>query len=259
VNPSSRDNRTKGSFSRARHFVLTTSWDDGDPLDLRVADLLAKYGLAGTFYIPCQSEHEVVGRAQMRDLAHSFEVGAHTVHHVDLTTVMDSMARKEIVQSKQYVEEVTGKPCAAFCFPMGHFGERHLEMAREAGFAMVRTVEMLSLDEPRNANGIAVVPTTLQAFPHSKLSYWRNYAKRFRANNVPMLFAIGAAKDWVSAAISLLEMARARGGVFHLWGHSREIEEAGEWGNLERVFAAMKEMKEYAACVSNSGLCHSAS
>ena len=28
---------------------ITTSWDDGHPLDFRVAELLAKYGLPGTF------------------------------------------------------------------------------------------------------------------------------------------------------------------------------------------------------------------
>jgi hypothetical protein len=28
---------------------ITTSWDDGHPLDLRVAELLAKYGLKDTF------------------------------------------------------------------------------------------------------------------------------------------------------------------------------------------------------------------
>ena len=35
---------------------ITTSWDDGHPLDLRVAELLAKYGLQGTFYVPMTAE-----------------------------------------------------------------------------------------------------------------------------------------------------------------------------------------------------------
>lgn len=32
--------------------IMTTSWDDGDPCDLKVAELLRARGLAGTFYIP---------------------------------------------------------------------------------------------------------------------------------------------------------------------------------------------------------------
>lgn len=243
--------------SPAPRLKMTTSWDDGDPLDLRVGELLAQYGLSGTFYVPCQNGHTLLSAAQVRDLAQSFEVGAHTVHHVDLTSVTDAVARKEIVESRQRIEFVTGRRCRAFCFPLGRFAKRHVGMVRDAGYKSARTVEMLSLAEPRQISGIAMIPTTMQAFPHAKLSYWKNLAKRFRANNLPLLIAIGAAKDWASAAISLLWLAREQGGVFHLWGHSREIEEAGEWSNLERVFRAMREMKQDAVCVCNSGLCPS--
>ena len=31
---------------------FTTSWDDGHPLDLRLAELLATHGFSGTFYVP---------------------------------------------------------------------------------------------------------------------------------------------------------------------------------------------------------------
>ena len=32
--------------------LITTSWDDGHPLDLRLAELLHKYDVPATFYIP---------------------------------------------------------------------------------------------------------------------------------------------------------------------------------------------------------------
>jgi peptidoglycan-N-acetylglucosamine deacetylase len=236
---------------------MTTSWDDGDPLDLQVGELLAQYGLSGTFYVPCQNGHTLISAAQARDLAQTFEVGAHTVHHVDLTRVTDAVARTEIAESKQRIEFVTGRRCKSFCFPLGRFARRHVRIVRDAGYKAARTAEMLSLEEPRQMSGVAMIPTTMQAFPHAKFSYWKNLAKRFRANNLPLLIAIGAAKDWASAAVALLSVAKDRGGVFHLWGHSREIEEAGEWGNLERVFRAMREMKPHAVCVCNSELCPS--
>ena len=64
--------------------AITTSWDDGHPLDLRVAELLAKHGLPGTFYVPMRAEHGTMTTAQLRELSGAFEIGAHTVHHVDL-------------------------------------------------------------------------------------------------------------------------------------------------------------------------------
>ena len=32
--------------------IVTTSWDDGDRADVRIAELLQSRGILGTFYIP---------------------------------------------------------------------------------------------------------------------------------------------------------------------------------------------------------------
>ena len=42
-------------------------------------------------------------------------------------------------------------------------------------------------------------------------------------------------RNWDDLAIDMFELIRARGGVFHLWGHSWEIDEQGDWDRLERV------------------------
>ena len=57
-------------------FFVTTSWDDGHPSDRRLADLLAKHKIHGTFYVPCRNSEgrPVMRDAEVRDLAHSFEI-----------------------------------------------------------------------------------------------------------------------------------------------------------------------------------------
>jgi peptidoglycan-N-acetylglucosamine deacetylase len=119
---------------------ITTSWDDGHPLDLRVAEMLAKYGLSGTFYVPMTAERATMTVAQVRDLSSAFEVGAHTLHHVDLRGAADQIASREIAESKAWLEESTGLPCPMFCPPKGRFFGRHLDMIRKAGYFGVRTV-----------------------------------------------------------------------------------------------------------------------
>jgi hypothetical protein len=42
---------------------LTASWDDGHPLDFRIADMLERYGLTGTFYVPSRAETTVMSTA----------------------------------------------------------------------------------------------------------------------------------------------------------------------------------------------------
>ena len=56
---------------------LTFSIDDGHPKDLETADLLSKYGLKATFYIPATNpERPVMSASQIRTVAQTFEVGA---------------------------------------------------------------------------------------------------------------------------------------------------------------------------------------
>ncbi len=123
--------------------TITTSWDDGHPLDFRVAELLANYGLRGTFYVPRTAPTGTMTAVQVRELSSSFEIGAHTVHHVDLTRVTPENARQEIVDAKAWLEDTTGRPCAMFCPPLGRYSIRHLEMVRQAGFGGLRSVELL--------------------------------------------------------------------------------------------------------------------
>ena len=67
--------------------IVTTSWDDGDPADLRVAELLAARKLPGTFYIPVKGHHHStrMNAAEMLELdGQGFEIGAHGVSHPNL-------------------------------------------------------------------------------------------------------------------------------------------------------------------------------
>jgi peptidoglycan/xylan/chitin deacetylase (PgdA/CDA1 family) len=226
---------------------ITTSWDDGHPSDFRVADLLAKHGLRGTFYVPRTAETATLSAARVRDLAGSFEVGGHTVNHVVLTEASDERARQEIAESKAWLEDTTGRPCPMFCPPKGKFARRHLEMIRAAGYRGVRTVELLSLDRPRTTAGLMLMPTTVQAHPHGVGAYARNLARRAAGRNLWLWLLHGRTTDWLTLARRLLARAVRRGGVFHLWGHSWELDATGQWGRLDDALRLMGEFSSHAA------------
>jgi peptidoglycan/xylan/chitin deacetylase (PgdA/CDA1 family) len=251
------DDSSEKPLRTVPRLALTTSWDDGHPLDLRVAELLAKYGLQGTFYIPSETGYPILRAEQVSELAKTFEVGAHTLHHVDLTATPDAEAENEIAASKRHIEEITEKACRTFCFPRGRFARRHVAMVKNAGFVAARTVELLSLNAPTQTVGLSLIPTTVQAYSHTPLAYWKNCAKRLKTANIRHAIGVGANRDWASIAISMLERAAESGGVFHLWGHSWEVEETGQWQALERVFAAMEQRKRNGICVTNFELCES--
>ena len=232
--------------------ICTTSWDDGHPLDRRVADLLAKYGLTGTFYVPRDYFRPVMATGEIRQLSRTFEVGAHTVHHAVLTEVPEEIAESEIRESKIWLEDITGSPCEIFCFPKGRYRRGHLEMVRRTGFRCVRTAELLSTGFPVRRAGIHLIPTTVQAAPLHWTAYVRNCAKRLAAKNMIHFVRYARSRNWTEAARAMLRVVAENGGVFHLVGHSWEIEEQQQWPQLESVFREMRQLRSIAPCVPNS-------
>ena len=93
-----------------KKFYVTTSWDDGHILDLKLAKLLKKYNLNGTFYVsPHNREFDESDLLSVRDIvtiSKDFEIGAHTQTHLDLTRISPEQAREEIIGSKQYLEKI---------------------------------------------------------------------------------------------------------------------------------------------------------
>jgi hypothetical protein len=234
---------------------ITTSWDDGHPLDLRVAELLDRHGLRGTFYVPREATTGTMTTAQLRELSSAFEVGAHTLRHVALTLLGEEEARQEIEGSRAWVEEITGKPCRMFCPPRGKFSARDLSLIHEAGFVGARTVELLSIAYPQRCRELLVMPTSVQAHPHGLLAYTRNALRRRAFPNLWRYIVNGPSSNWARVAQSLLGRALRHGGVFHLWGHSWELERGSQWQRLEEVLCFLGEHTAAAPALTNGQVC----
>jgi peptidoglycan/xylan/chitin deacetylase (PgdA/CDA1 family) len=76
---------------------------------------------------------------QVTELLHSgMEIGAHTVNHPILANLPDDRAYAEIRDSKQELENLTGRPVTLFAYPNGKPGTdylpSHVRMARELKF-----------------------------------------------------------------------------------------------------------------------------
>lgn len=97
-----------------------------------------------------------------------------------------------------------------------------------------------------------VMPTSLQVFSHTRRSYGRNLAKRMAARNFCRHWFALANHEWLAATERMLQLALERGGVFHLWGHSWEIEETGQWENLNRALAMIGALHSRASFGNNS-------
>jgi peptidoglycan/xylan/chitin deacetylase (PgdA/CDA1 family) len=235
-------------------FLMTTSWDDGHPLDFRVAGMLARFGLTGTFYVPRTGQREVMNTSQILELSSTFEIGSHTLEHLVIDRLSDSAATAQLSGSREWIEQLTGKSCQVFCFPGGKFRSRQLRLVRQAGYKGARTVELLSTASPKCIDGLCLMPTTVQVFPHTPYAYARNTLKRFSTSFVSTVPRSLPSRDWFVLAKYLLMQTVKRGGGFHLWGHSWEIEAESQWRQLEEIFSLMKSCKERLRSVTNGEL-----
>ena len=120
--------------------VVTTSWDDGHPFDLKLAEMLVKYDIPATFYIPIErAKRGCMNPDEIREIGESFDIGGHTYHHVKLPRVSIEEAEKEIVESKRRLEEITGSELLSFCYPYGKFNDQVIGIVKGAGFIGART------------------------------------------------------------------------------------------------------------------------
>jgi peptidoglycan-N-acetylglucosamine deacetylase len=116
-------------------------------------------------------------------------------------------------------------------------------------------VELLSLAFPRSTAGLLLLPTTVQAQPHGLPAYARNVIKRAAFRNLWLYIAHGRSTDWPTLVRSLLNHALQRGGVFHLWGHSWELQENEQWRRLDEVLRFMGQFSGLALGLTNMQVC----
>jgi peptidoglycan/xylan/chitin deacetylase (PgdA/CDA1 family) len=64
----------------------------------------------------------------------TIDFGSHCVTHPDLARLSEADVRRELRDSKEALEKITGRKVASLSFPYGSHGERELRMAREAGY-----------------------------------------------------------------------------------------------------------------------------
>lgn len=219
-----------------RRMIFTTSWDDGYAPDLRMGKLLLEYGAKGTFYISPMGQHgkEMLSLEQIKELAGQHEIGAHTMTHPHLTQIPQEEALSEITESKQWIEELTGKPCTMFCYPYGDTNHEVEQLVREAGFSGARTTERFEFE---GSNPFAL-PTSLHVYPfpfrpilsRKILDPLRTAKPHLREMGIPLRVC----RSWLRLAIALFHHAHENQKPwFHLWGHTAELDKYNMWGELE--------------------------
>jgi peptidoglycan/xylan/chitin deacetylase (PgdA/CDA1 family) len=220
------------------NLFVTTSWDDDDRTGLKLAELLSQHGLRGTFYVPTGrlGGDSLFSRGDLRTLSASgFEIGGHTVSHAILPNVDSQQRDREITECKAVLEEIVGTEIGMFCYPKGRRNREVESAVRRAGYIGARSTEMLTT---RAAFDPFAMPATIQAYPHRPSNYVRGllrigaFQTLMRATPDLLTF-----DNWLELGKKQFDRVLRNGGVWHLYGHSWEIEKLNLWAQVREMFA----------------------
>jgi len=189
---------------------IISSWDDGRISDLRLIPYLQYYNIPSIFYLTSTYE---LSDDHVRFLADNFEVGGHSSKHFELSRISIDGARQEIENNKSFLEGITGKKINSFCYPRGRYNEDVKKLVKEAGYTNARTTGVMNISR-YPADYYEIVTSIHISYPYRKEYY---------------------GKDVVKLSKELFDNCRRIGGLFHIWGHSWELDKHNTWKQLEEV------------------------
>jgi len=225
--------------------IITTSWDDGHPLDFKIGKILEKNNISGTFYIPLDNpERELMSKNEMKILSKKFEIGGHTLTHPRLTELSYEDIDKEVSTGKDELEKIVGE-ISSFAYPKGQYNSQIMNIVKKSGFKGARTAEFLRY----KIKNLFEYHPTVHAFNRILASRIKQMVVTqdkdlFRS----LLFSGTIFKTWDQIAKKTLDFVLECGGIWHLWGHSWEIDDNNDWERLSNVLEYAKHQgKEYGA------------
>jgi peptidoglycan/xylan/chitin deacetylase (PgdA/CDA1 family) len=148
--------------------AVIISIDDGYRSTYDIAyPILKKYGFNATLFIYTDfigaSRNALTWRQINRMKADGFEIGSHTLSHIDLTRQKEGedtqtyMGRieKELRESKQIIDKELGQNTILLAFPFGRYNPSVLEISKRLGYQVAVTVT-------RGGNPFFANPLTLK-------------------------------------------------------------------------------------------------
>lgn len=123
------------------HFAVT--FDDGYRDNLYcAAPLLLEHGIPFSVFV-CSGfirnkSSGYLTEQELRELASlkGVTIGAHGATHMRLTNLDACSLREELVTSKNYLEQITGRPISSLSYPHGAVNRRVRDAAEDAGYTL---------------------------------------------------------------------------------------------------------------------------
>jgi peptidoglycan/xylan/chitin deacetylase (PgdA/CDA1 family) len=128
----------------ATNTVVSLTFDDGQASQRSVMDMLDAHGMRGTFYINSalvDTSSYYMTWAQIHEIYNAgHEIGGHTLHHTNLTTVNASTATTEVCNDRQAIIAQGLGPVTSFAYPEAAVNSTAEGIVKSCGYSSGRGV-----------------------------------------------------------------------------------------------------------------------
>lgn len=201
-------------FPGGKPKAMTFSYDDGLTSDLRLAEIMGKYGVKCTLnintfpYANGGEQEDFLKLSELRELANNplIEIACHGDIHPYYTYLPQSNATNDIMENRKMLEEITGKIIRGFAYPSISCFNDASEMALTAsGIVYARL---------GGNSGSIELPENWLRWPatcHHKNAL--EFYKKFEA----------------------LDNTLRHSTIMYVWGHSFEFDRENNWEIIEQL------------------------
>lgn len=157
--------------------AITFSFDDGVTQDIRLIEILNKYGLKGTFNLNSAKlglsgdcwktdvgdiPRVILNASKVKDVYAGHEVAVHTLTHPNLTTLNDETVIRQVDLDRKLLSELCGYPVIGMAYPCGGVNndERVAALIKNnTPIAYARTITSTFSFDPQKDNLLRFNPT----------------------------------------------------------------------------------------------------
>jgi peptidoglycan/xylan/chitin deacetylase (PgdA/CDA1 family) len=126
-----------GGTLPAKPIIL--SFDDGyRPQFTFALPELRKHGWPGVLNLKAEGSDLYTSNVEAMSRA-GWEVAAHTIHHLDLTTLDAAQLQEEVASSREMLKREYHVPVENFCYPAGRFNSTVVAAVKSAGYVGATT------------------------------------------------------------------------------------------------------------------------
>ena len=215
-------------FPDGKTKAVTFSYDDSRRWDIRLSEVITKYGIKGTFNINstwlgrnAEDEHLTPEEIRQHLLGKGHEIAVHGARHAALGNLRPIDGIREILECRQNLERIFGRIIRG----MAYADSGITRMANGASYENIKEY-LMDL-------GLAYARTLGQDNNKFELPCdWHAWMPTVHHKNPK---ALEYADDFVSMDVNAMYWAARRPRLYYLWGHSYEFEQDHNWELLDAL------------------------